>query len=114
MSELDGRVIAIAGVGGGLGPLVAAELAGAGATVAGTDRDQDLLDALAAELGIPAERWDGRAVDMLDEDAVGPGARRWSSASAGSTASSTWSAAGAAASRCTRRRWRTGTCCTTS
>src|SRR5882672_4302837 len=46
MNELDGRVIAIAGVGGGLGPL------------------------LAAELGIPAERWDGRAVEMLDEAAV--------------------------------------------
>jgi NAD(P)-dependent dehydrogenase (short-subunit alcohol dehydrogenase family) len=71
MSELDGRVVAIAGVGGGLGPLVAAELAAAGATVAGTDRDQDRLDSLAAELGIPAGRWDGRTVDMLDEAAVG-------------------------------------------
>jgi NAD(P)-dependent dehydrogenase (short-subunit alcohol dehydrogenase family) len=71
MSSLDGRVIAIAGVGGGLGPLVAAELASAGATVAGTDRNQDLLDSLAGELGIPAERWDGRAVDLLDEVAVG-------------------------------------------
>jgi NAD(P)-dependent dehydrogenase (short-subunit alcohol dehydrogenase family) len=71
MSELDGRVIAIAGVGGGLGPLVAAELAGAGAAVAGTDRDQGLLDSLPGDLGIPTERWDGRAVDMLDEDAVG-------------------------------------------
>jgi NAD(P)-dependent dehydrogenase (short-subunit alcohol dehydrogenase family) len=71
MSSLDGRVIAIAGVGGGLGPLVAKELAGAGATVAGTDRDQGTLDALAAELGLPAERWDGRVVDLLDEGAVG-------------------------------------------
>jgi NAD(P)-dependent dehydrogenase (short-subunit alcohol dehydrogenase family) len=70
VNELDGRVIAIAGVGGGLGPLVAAELAGAGAIVAGTDRDQGLLDSLAGTLGIPAERWDGRAVEMLDEDAV--------------------------------------------
>ncbi len=70
MSELDGRVIAIAGVGGGLGPLVAARLAQAGATVAGTDRDAELLGSLAADLGIPAERWDGRAVDLLDEDAV--------------------------------------------
>jgi NAD(P)-dependent dehydrogenase (short-subunit alcohol dehydrogenase family) len=70
MSELDDRVIAIAGVGGGLGPLVAAELAAAGATVAGTDRDQELLDSLPGELGIPAERWDGRAVDLLDEVAT--------------------------------------------
>lgn len=70
MSLLDGRVIAIAGVGGGLGPLVARALADAGATVAGTDRDQALLDSLAGELGIAAERWDGRAVDLLDEAAV--------------------------------------------
>jgi NAD(P)-dependent dehydrogenase (short-subunit alcohol dehydrogenase family) len=70
MDDLDGRVIAIAGAGGGLGPLVAARLAGGGATVAGTDRSQDSLDSLAAELGIAADRWDGRAVDLLDEGAV--------------------------------------------
>ncbi|HEV7615783.1 MAG TPA: SDR family NAD(P)-dependent oxidoreductase [Solirubrobacterales bacterium] len=73
MSDLNGRVIAIAGVGGGLGPLVAARLGAAGATVAGTDRDQGLLDALPAELGLEADRWDGRAVDLLDEEA----AREW-------------------------------------
>jgi NAD(P)-dependent dehydrogenase (short-subunit alcohol dehydrogenase family) len=67
---LDDRVIAIAGVGGGLGPLVARELAGAGATVAGTDRDQAALDSLAADLSLPPERWDGRTVDLLDEDAT--------------------------------------------
>jgi len=76
MSDLDSRVIAIAGVGGGLGPLVAARLAQGGATVAGTDRDQGLLDALPAELGLEAERWDGRAVDLLDEAAV----REWCAA----------------------------------
>src|ERR1044072_2441546 len=69
MSDLDDRVIAIAGVGGGLGPLVAARLAEAGATVAGTDRDQGTLEAIGAELGI-GERWDGRAVDLLDEEAT--------------------------------------------
>lgn len=68
--SLADRVIAVAGVGGGLGPLVAARLAEAGATVAGTDRDADLLDSLPTELGVPAERWDGRAVDLLDEEAV--------------------------------------------
>jgi len=76
MSDLDGRVVAIAGVGGGLGPVVAARLAEAGATVAGTDRDQSALDALAAELALPEDRWDGRAVDLLDEDA----ARAWCAA----------------------------------
>lgn len=73
---LDNRVIAIAGVGGGLGPLVAARLAEAGATVAGTDRSQETLDALPAELGLPAERWDGRTVDLLDEAAT----RAWCAA----------------------------------
>lgn len=67
---LDDRVIAIAGVGGGLGPLVAQRLAEAGATVAGTDRSQETLDALAADLGLPPERWDGRTVDLLDEGAT--------------------------------------------
>jgi NAD(P)-dependent dehydrogenase (short-subunit alcohol dehydrogenase family) len=77
--SLDGRVIAIAGIGGGLGPLVAKELADAGATVAGTDRSQELLDALPAELGIEPDRFDGRAVDLLDEDA----ARAWCAALVG-------------------------------
>lgn len=68
--DLADRVIAIAGVGGGLGPLVARRLAEAGATVAGTDRSEETLAALPAELGIPSERWDGRAVDLLDEEAT--------------------------------------------
>jgi NAD(P)-dependent dehydrogenase (short-subunit alcohol dehydrogenase family) len=67
---LDDRVIAIAGVGGGLGPLVARALAEAGATVAGTDRGQETLDSIPTDLGLPPERWDGRAVDLLDEDAT--------------------------------------------
>jgi NAD(P)-dependent dehydrogenase (short-subunit alcohol dehydrogenase family) len=69
VNELADRVIAIAGVGGGLGPLVAARLAEAGATVAGTDRSPEVLEAVGADLGI-GERWDGRAVDLLDEEAV--------------------------------------------
>lgn len=67
---LDDRVIAIAGVGGGLGPVVAERLSAAGATVAGTDRSQEALDRLAADLGLSPERWDGRAVDLLDEQAT--------------------------------------------
>lgn len=68
--DLQDRVIAIAGVGGGLGPVVAQRLAEAGATVAGTDRSEETLSAFAAELGLPPERWDGRAVDLLDEAAT--------------------------------------------
>jgi NAD(P)-dependent dehydrogenase (short-subunit alcohol dehydrogenase family) len=70
MSDLAGHVIAIAGAGGGLGPVVVERLVEAGATVAGTDRDQGRLDRIAADLAIPAERWDGRAVDLLDEEAT--------------------------------------------
>jgi len=74
MSRLDGRVIAVAGAGGSLGPVVVEHLAGEGALVGGTDRDQDRLDACAA--GIGEDRWDGRSVDLLDESA----ARDWCAA----------------------------------
>lgn len=70
LNSLDDRVIAIAGVAGGLGPVVAGRLAAAGATIAGTGRDQAALDSLGAELGLQDERWDGRAVDLLDEEAT--------------------------------------------
>jgi NADP-dependent 3-hydroxy acid dehydrogenase YdfG len=76
MTDLDGRVIAIAGAAGGLGPVVARRLAGAGAAVALTDVDQERLDALAAELGLPADRVDVRVVNLLEEDA----AREWCAA----------------------------------
>jgi len=75
LSSLEDRVIAIAGVGGALGPLVAERLATAGATVAGTARHPEALESIAADLGI-GERWDGRAVDLLDEDAT----RAWCAA----------------------------------
>ena len=70
MAELDGRVIAIAGAAGGLGPTVARRLADDGATIAATDRDQGRLDQLGSELGLPSERFDGRTVDLLSEDAA--------------------------------------------
>jgi NAD(P)-dependent dehydrogenase (short-subunit alcohol dehydrogenase family) len=76
MSSLDGRVVAIAGIAGGLGPVVAERLAEAGATVAGTDVSQERIDEVGAGLGLPAERWDGRAVDLLDEAAT----REWCAA----------------------------------
>ena len=73
---LDGRVVAIAGVAGGLGPVVAERLAAAGATIAGADVSQERVDEVGAELALPAERWDGRAVDLLDEEAT----RAWCAA----------------------------------
>ena len=68
--SLEGRVIAIAGAGGGLGPVVCAHLAEAGATIAATDLSQERLDAIPGDVGIPDERWDGRVVDLLDPDAA--------------------------------------------
>jgi NAD(P)-dependent dehydrogenase (short-subunit alcohol dehydrogenase family) len=68
MSSLSNRVIAIAGAGGGLGPVVVERLAAAGARVAATDRDPDRLDQLGS--GLPRQRWDGRVVDLLDQDAT--------------------------------------------
>jgi NAD(P)-dependent dehydrogenase (short-subunit alcohol dehydrogenase family) len=67
MSNLEGRVFAIAGIGGGLGPVVAERLAAAGAAVAGAGRGQARVDEVGAALRLPAGRWDGRAVDLLDE-----------------------------------------------
>jgi NAD(P)-dependent dehydrogenase (short-subunit alcohol dehydrogenase family) len=69
--SLEDRVIAIAGVGGGLGPVVAARLAEDGATVCGCNRDQASVDEVGRALGLPEDRWDGRAVDLLDEKATG-------------------------------------------
>jgi len=74
--SLEGSVIAVAGVGGGLGPVVAERLASQGAMVCGCDRDREVADRVGAELGLPAERWDGRAVDLLDEEAT----RAWCAA----------------------------------
>jgi len=76
MAELDGRVIAIAGAAGGLGPTVARRLADDGATIAATDVNQERLDELGTDLGLPEDRYDGRTVDLLSEDAT----REWASA----------------------------------
>jgi NAD(P)-dependent dehydrogenase (short-subunit alcohol dehydrogenase family) len=70
MTSLDGRVIAIAGAGGGLGPVVAKALADAGASLALTDRDQGRLDALSAELALGEDRLDASVVDLLDAGAA--------------------------------------------
>jgi NAD(P)-dependent dehydrogenase (short-subunit alcohol dehydrogenase family) len=70
VAELEGRVIAIAGAAGGLGPAVCRRLAGAGATLACTDRAGDRLDALGADLDLEADRFDARVVDLMDPDAA--------------------------------------------
>jgi NAD(P)-dependent dehydrogenase (short-subunit alcohol dehydrogenase family) len=70
MTDLDGRVIAIAGAGGGLGPVVAQRLADAGASLALADRHQEIADGVAHDLGLPDDRVDPQAVDLLDESAA--------------------------------------------
>lgn len=70
MASLDGRVIAIAGAGGGLGPLVARRLAADGASLALTDVGQEALDAVSGALDLPPERVDARVVDLLDAEAA--------------------------------------------
>ena len=107
MAELDGRVIAIAGAAGGLGPTVAR---GGSPTSGRDDRARptsiaERLDELGSDLGPSEDRYDGRVVDLLARTPTRPWARRRSSsASAGSTPCSTWSAAGRAASRSPRHR----------
>lgn len=67
LTSLDGRVIAVAGAAGGLGPTVARRLAESGATLSLGGREQAKLDALAAEVGGSAS---GHEVDLLDETAT--------------------------------------------
>ena len=56
VNDLEGRVIAIAGAGGGLGPVVAKRLANGGASLALADRKQETSDSVAGDLGLPADR----------------------------------------------------------
>lgn len=67
---LDGHTIAIAGIGGGLGPVVAERFGSAGATVCGCDREEGAPDEVIAGLGLPADRCDARVVDLLDQEAT--------------------------------------------
>ena len=113
MIDLEGRVIAIAGAAGGLGPAVARRLADAGATLALTDVDTGRLDALVDDLALPDDRFDARVADLLGDDGAREWAKRSRSASAAPTACFTWSAAGVAASRSPRRRSPTTSGCTT-
>ena len=71
MTALEGKVVAIAGAAGGLGPVVARRLADAGAVLALTDVSQERLDSLSAELAVPDDRLDARTTDLLsDTDAA--------------------------------------------
>jgi NAD(P)-dependent dehydrogenase (short-subunit alcohol dehydrogenase family) len=70
VTTLDGRVIAIAGAGGNLGPVVVRRLVESGARLALGGRRREPLEALAAEAGGGI---DTAAVDLLDAAAT----RKW-------------------------------------
>lgn len=53
---MEGRVAVIAGATGGLGQVVAKRLAGGGARLALIGTDQERLDTLVGELGLPQDR----------------------------------------------------------
>lgn len=74
--DLGGRVIAIAGAGGGLGPSVVRRLAGTGAVLCLSDVAAERVEPLGSEFGLDSARFDARAVDLLDESA----ARDWRAA----------------------------------
>ncbi len=70
MTSLEGRVAIVTGAAGGAGRAVSSDLAGAGARLALLGTHLDHLEALAAELELPADGWFGRAVDVRDATAM--------------------------------------------
>ena len=67
---LENRTAVITGATGGLGPLLAGDLAALGANLVLLGRDAAALEALAARLALPAEQVLLRAVDLLDPAAA--------------------------------------------
>lgn len=72
-TSLNGKVVAVAGATGGLGPVVVKAFSQAGAALSLIDRDQGKLDTLVASLGAPEGKHHCATVDLLDEGQ----ARRW-------------------------------------
>jgi NAD(P)-dependent dehydrogenase (short-subunit alcohol dehydrogenase family) len=70
MAELEGRVVVVAGAAGGLGPEVVRVLAERGATLALGERSRERLDGVVEELGLPEDRVDAYAIDLLEEGAA--------------------------------------------
>jgi NAD(P)-dependent dehydrogenase (short-subunit alcohol dehydrogenase family) len=68
--SLDGKVVAIAGAGGSLGPIVSGHLAERGARLALAERTPELARSCAESLGVDEERCDTYAVDLLDPEAT--------------------------------------------
>jgi NAD(P)-dependent dehydrogenase (short-subunit alcohol dehydrogenase family) len=73
--DLAGKVVAVAGAGGSLGPVVSSVLAERGATLALAERNAEMAQTCKAHLSLGADRCDSFAVDLLDAGA----ARGWAS-----------------------------------
>jgi NAD(P)-dependent dehydrogenase (short-subunit alcohol dehydrogenase family) len=73
LTSLEGRVLAVAGPGGTLGPTVVRRLAGAGGRLCLCGRDRSRLDAIATDAGGDIET---QTVDLLDAHAT----RAWADA----------------------------------
>jgi 3-oxoacyl-[acyl-carrier protein] reductase len=67
---LTDRIAIVTGAGGGLGRVVAADLAGAGARLALVGSHQAHVDALGRDLAIGEDRWFGVAADLRDPAAA--------------------------------------------
>jgi NAD(P)-dependent dehydrogenase (short-subunit alcohol dehydrogenase family) len=67
LTSIAGRVIAVSGAAGSLGPTVVERLASAGAVLSLAGRDGERLEALAARVGGSLET---QAVDLLDPEAT--------------------------------------------
>lgn len=68
---LEGRVYAIAGAAGGLGPVVCGRLASAGASLSLADRSLESAQGVADSLDCNSDRLQPCAVDLLDPAAAG-------------------------------------------
>jgi NAD(P)-dependent dehydrogenase (short-subunit alcohol dehydrogenase family) len=71
--SLEGKVVAIAGAGGSLGPIVSGLLAERGALLALAERNAELAQSCGERLDVGEDRCDAYAVDLLNADA----ARGW-------------------------------------
>ena len=70
MNNLENRIVVITGATGGLGKVVAQAFARKGASLALLSRDQEKLDALARDLGLPPERILTYAAELTEPAAV--------------------------------------------
>lgn len=70
MTSIGDRVVLVTGATGGLGRVVAATFATDGASLGLVGTDRDRLTAMAADLGLAADRWVPAVADLADPEAA--------------------------------------------